>query len=121
MNVMMLAYILTFFSLKLSYYLKTPLEDLLSLGTADRAVDGDLFVPTDAERSDGVAGLGEDGRLARQLLQHLGGTGQTITGLANADVEAQLANLHLPHGVLGLLVGHHHPDGLSVKCFGLKI
>lgn len=47
--------------------------------------------------------FGEDRSLACELLQHLGGTGQPVTALTNADVQAQLANTQLPHGVLLLL------------------
>jgi hypothetical protein len=51
--------------------LESFLQNFLGLGAADSAVDSDLFVTTDAKGPDGVAGLGEDGRLAGQLLQHL--------------------------------------------------
>jgi len=57
-------------------HLEAALEDLLGLGAAHRAVDGDLLVTSDAEAAHRVAGLGEDGRLARQLLQHLGRASQ---------------------------------------------
>ncbi len=46
---------------------------------------GDLLVTADAEGTDGQLGTGQHGGLAAQLLQHLGGTGQTIAGLTNAD------------------------------------
>ena len=46
-------------------------EDLLSLGSTDCAVDGNLFVTTNAERTDGVSGFGEDGLLASKLFQDL--------------------------------------------------
>ena len=39
-------------------------------------MDGDLLVTPDAEAAHGVSGLGEDGRLPGQLLQHLGSPGQ---------------------------------------------
>lgn len=59
-------------------YLKTNLQatlkDFFSLGASDCAVDGDLFVSPDAERSDSVPSLGENGLLTSQLFQHLGGT-----------------------------------------------
>ena len=41
------------------------------LGTPDGAVDGDLLVPPDTERSDRVAGFGEHWGLPSQLLKHL--------------------------------------------------
>ena len=47
---------------------------------------GDFFVTTDTERADGVTGLGGNGGLTGELLQNLGGTGETITGLADGDV-----------------------------------
>lgn len=50
---------------------QAPFKDLLCLGSSHCAMDSDLFVTTDTERSHSVAGLGEDGLLASQLLQHL--------------------------------------------------
>lgn len=44
-----------------------------------------------------------DRSLTRQLLKHLGGTGQSVTRLADGDVEDELLDAELPHGVLGLL------------------
>ena len=85
--------------------LETTLEDLLGLGATDGDVDGDLFVPSDTESTDGVAGLGVDGSLTGQLLEHLGGTSETITRLADGDVEDELLDAELPHGVGGLGVG----------------
>ena len=46
-------------------------EVLTHLGTPDGAVDGDLLVPPDTERSDRVAGFGEHWGLPSQLLKHL--------------------------------------------------
>ena len=95
-------------------HLQSPLEDLLGLGAPDGAVDGDLLVPPDAEAPDGEPGLGEDGRLTGQLLQNLGRSRQSIAGFAHANIEAQLADGHVPHHVLGLLLGRH-PDALKRK------
>lgn len=85
--------------------LEAALEDLLGLGATDGDVDGDLFVPPDTESSDGVAGLGVDGRLTAQLLEHLGGTSKSVTRLAHGDVEDELLDAELPHGVGGFGVG----------------
>lgn len=46
------------------------LEDLSRLRTAHSRVDGDLFVTTDTEGTDGVAGLRVDGGLSSQLVEH---------------------------------------------------
>lgn len=51
--------------------LQATLQDLLGLGAAHCAVDSDLFVTTNSERTDSVTGLGVHGLLASQLLQHL--------------------------------------------------
>jgi len=80
--------------------LETTLEDLLGLGAADGAVHGDLFVTTNAERADGVAGLGVDGLLSSKLLKHLGGASEPVTRFTNANVEAELLEAELAHGVL---------------------
>jgi hypothetical protein len=44
-----------------------------------------------------------DRGLTGELLQHLGGTGQSVTRLADRDVQDELLDAELPHGVLGLL------------------
>jgi len=54
--------------------------------------------------------LGVDRGLAGQLLQHLGGAGQPVTALTDANVQAELVDLQAPHGVLGLVLRLH---GLS--------
>ena len=46
-------------------------SDNTHLGTPDSAVNCDLLVPSDTERSDRVAGFGEHWRLTSQRLQHL--------------------------------------------------
>ena len=83
------------------------------LGATDSDVDGDLLVTADTEGTDGVAGLGVDGGLTRQLLEHLGGTGKSVTRLADGDVKNQLLDLKLPHGVVCLLGRHCCGIGLS--------
>lgn len=47
--------------------------------------------------------LGEDGGLSGELLQHLGGPGQPVSTLPDADVQAQLADAEFLHGILLLL------------------
>ena len=41
--------------------------------------------------------------LTRELLEHLGSTGEPVTRLADRDVQDELLDAELPHGVLGLL------------------
>ncbi|GAO47189.1 hypothetical protein G7K_1399-t1 [Saitoella complicata NRRL Y-17804] len=85
--------------------LETTLEDLLGLGATDGDVNGDLLVTADTEGTDGVAGLGVDGGLTGKLLEDLGGTGETITRLTDTDVEDELGDAELAHGVGGLGLG----------------
>ncbi len=49
-----------------------------------------------------------DRRLAAQLLQHLGGTSQSIAGLADGDVEHEFLDAQLAHGILVLSFGLYH-------------
>ena len=50
--------------------------------------------------------LGENGLLISEGLEHLGGTGESVTALTDADVHAELGNADLAHGVfLDLLLG----------------
>lgn len=44
--------------------------------------------------------FGENWCLPCELLQHLGSTGQSVSALTDADVQAELANAELSHGVL---------------------
>lgn len=81
--------------------LEASLENLLGLGASDGDVNGNLFVSSNGERSDGVSGLGVDGGLTGQLLEHLGGSGKSITGLTNTNVEGELLDSELSHGVDG--------------------
>ena len=49
--------------------------------------------------------LGENGLLVSEGLEHLGGTGESITALTDRDVQAELGDADLTHGVLlGLLL-----------------
>lgn len=47
---------------------------------------GNLFVPSDLERSDSVSSLGGDGSLTGKLLEDLGGTGKSVTRFTDGDV-----------------------------------
>lgn len=85
--------------------LEATLENLLGLRATDGNVDGDLFVTSDTEGSDSVASLAVDRSLTAQLFQHLGGTSQSVTRFTDGDVEDELLDAKLSHGVLGLL-GH---------------
>ena len=85
--------------------LQTLLKDLLGLLTSDGNMAGDLVVSANTEGSDSISSLREDWLLVSQLLQHLGGTGESITWLTDTDVENELLDAWLAHGVifLGLL------------------
>merc|ERR1711879_291157 len=80
--------------------LEALLEDLSGLLATDGDVNGDLLVTLDREGTDGEAGLRLDGGLTAELLEHLGGTGKTISALTHANVEDQLVDLQLAHRVL---------------------
>lgn len=83
--------------------LEASLENLVGLGASDGHVHGNLFVSSNGERSDGVSSLGVDGGLTRKLLEHLGGSSESITGLTNTNVEGELLDSELSHGVGGLV------------------
>lgn len=95
---------------------QTSLQDLLSLRASDGDVDRNLFVSSDTESSDGVSGLGLDWGLTGQLLQDLGGSGQSVTGLTDTDVQDQLLDTQLTHRVLSRLdVSIHRGDSDTVE------
>ncbi len=49
-------------------------------------MNSDLLVTTNREGSNGVSGFGSDWGLTGELLQNLGGSGESITGLSDGDV-----------------------------------
>lgn len=107
--------------------LEATLENLLGLGTTHGDVHSDLLVTADTERTDGVAGLACTNpsaslsapiarfpisrgfhtvhrSLTAKLLQHLRGTSETVTGLADGDIQHELLNAQLAHRVLALVL-----------------
>ena len=85
--------------------LEASLEDLLSFGTTHCAPTRDLLVTSDTKGSDSEASFGEAGFLAGQLFQDFSSACQSITGLSYTDVQAQLCDTDIFHGVL--LFGRH--------------
>ena len=51
-----------------------------------------------------------DRSLTAQLFQHLRSTGQSVTRLSDRDVEDELLDAELLHGVAALLSGFGHGD-----------
>ena len=51
-----------------------------------------------------------DGGLTGQLLEHLCGTGQSVTRLADGDVQDELVDAQLTHGVGALVIAFRHLD-----------
>merc|ERR1719431_124304 len=76
----------TIFAQLILYDLKTLLQNLPGFGSSYGAMAGNLFVTTNAERTDSVTRLRKDGSLPRQLLQHLRRSGQSISRFTNANV-----------------------------------
>lgn len=81
--------------------LQCSLQNFLGLGASDGDVTSNLFVTPDGEGSDGVSGLGGDGGLTGQLFQDLGSSGEPVTGFTNGDVDDELLDSELLHGVNG--------------------
>merc|ERR1719384_1665007 len=88
-------------------HLQATLENLLSLGAPDSAVDGDLLVPSDTKTTDSVSGFAEHRGLPCQRLKHLARPGQPVSGLSHADVEAELTDLEISHWVLCFSISHY--------------
>lgn len=84
--------------------LEAALDELLSLVAAHGDVDCNLFVPLDGERAHGVAGLGLDGLLVGEVLEHLGRLGELIARLTSAEVEDELLDADFPHLVVELFL-----------------
>ena len=69
-----------------------------------------------ARRVWGVANCSRtvDGGLTAQLLEHLGGTSKSVTRLADGDVQDELLDAQLTHGVGSLLRSALRDDILAV-------
>jgi len=83
--------------------LEATLQDFLCLWSTDSNVHGNLLITTDTEGSDGIAGLAVNGSLTAQLLEHFGGTGESVTRFTDRDVEDEFLDAQLPHWVAGLV------------------
>jgi hypothetical protein len=109
--------------------LQSALQDFLSLWSTDSDVYSDLLVTTDTEGTDGVSGLAcekgiselncwsteagirtVDRSLTAQLFQNLSSTGKSVTRLSDGDVEDDLLDAQLLHGVRALICGFSHGD-----------
>jgi hypothetical protein len=89
------------------------LQSVAKKNTERKAGSQELQRSTKRAKVNGT--LGEHGLLAGQLLEHLRRTGETIARLADADVEAELLELELPHLVVVLVLG-----GLSMSSPGAQ-
>ena len=54
-----------------------------------------------------------DWGLTAELFEHFGSTGKPVTRFTDRDVEDELLNLELPHGILRLVFGLF---AMSAKC-----
>mmetsp|Transcript_17067 Transcript_17067/g.37459 ORF Transcript_17067/g.37459 Transcript_17067/m.37459 type:complete len:218 (-) Transcript_17067:5-658(-) len=79
------------------------LQDFLRLLAADGHMAGNLLVTADSKGSDGHPCLRENRLLLSELLKHLCCAGEAISTLAHTDVQRQLLDLDLPHGVVRLV------------------
>jgi hypothetical protein len=72
---------------------------LAYLGASDGDMNRNLLISSDTKGSDSVSRLRVDGGLTRELLQHLRCAGESVTRLANRDIESELLDAELTHGV----------------------
>lgn len=86
-------------------HLEATLEEVLGTVATDGAVAGDLLTTTDGEGTHGELGAGLNGGLLAEIGEHLNGLGELVTALANGDVQNELVDLDLLHGV-DSSVGH---------------
>lgn len=84
--------------------LEAALDKLHSLLAADGDRHCNLFVPLDAEASDRVARFALDGPLVGEVLEHLGGLGQLVSGLSCAEVENKFFDENISHFVVELFL-----------------
>ena len=83
--------------------LQASLQEFLGLISTDSHVHRDLLVPLNTEGSDCVAGLGLDGNLLCQVLEHFGSLGKSISTLTHTAVDDKFLDFDLTH-LVGVLV-----------------
>jgi len=88
------------------FHFQTSFEDLFGFWPSDSNPASNLLIPPDTERSYGEPGFRENRALSGQLLQNLGGPGQPITTLTNANVDAKFGDADVLHAVLFSFGGH---------------
>jgi len=59
--------------------------------------------------------------LTRKLLEHLGGTGESVTRFTDGDVQNELLNAQLTHRVAGLVVGGTTGGGVGLLIGALSL
>jgi len=59
--------------------------------------------------------------LTRKLLEHLGGTGESVTRFTDRNVQDELLNAQLTHRVAGLVVGSTTGGGVSLLIGALSL
>jgi hypothetical protein len=57
-----------------------------------------------------------DGSLTGQLFQHFGGTSETITRFTDGDVQDELVDTQLAHGIGALVVAFRHLENIRWWC-----
>lgn len=63
--------------------------------------------------------FGENGLLSAELLEHSTSLGQSVTGLSRGDIETELLDVNLAHGVGKLIflgAGRSGGGGLWTQC-----
>jgi len=59
--------------------------------------------------------------LTRKLLEHLGGTGESVTRFTDGNVQNELLDAQLTHRVAGLVVGSTTSGGVSLLIGALSL
>merc|ERR1712002_1366696 len=88
-------------------HFQTLLQNFFSLGSTNGAVDSNLFITSDTERSNSITSFGEDWCLTSKCFQHFTSTHQSITTFTDTDVDAQFLKEkknHPSHGAIARLV-----------------
>jgi hypothetical protein len=87
--------------------LKSLLQNIESLLSADGDMASDLLVTTNGEGANGQPGLRELWPLVGEIGKHLSCAGELIARLTDTDVKGQLTNTNVSHRVLGFSSLNH--------------
>merc|ERR1712111_189777 len=85
-------------------HLQSTLQDFFSFSSSNGAMASNFFITLNTKRTHSVTGFRCNRLLPGELLEHLGGTGQSVSRFSNTNIQTKLQDAQLPHRVVLLIL-----------------